>query len=693
MLCILCSENSAFKLILPCLHVVCNDCLHTFLGCNNTPHFIFSCPECDLKIQIPKEGVSAFKRCIPQLDLALPPGPGVGDGQENGNIQLNGNGSINCCPLNTDGNAYILSQITDTDTVRKFNNDVNNVVKGGTVVGDCVGTPGNGTDGNSYRNSNPNSDEIHTSNTKYKHDVSVAKLTNVENVNKVCQASDNKSSIGNRIAFSVTESCCPHVLSKHHTPVRDVDFYCAQCDTIICEDCVADSHADHKCTEMSQTIKNKKEYLNELLAQVKANSSKCDDYLDHIKKFRLHLDATKEKLHIQIQERAKNLCTMIENRKTILLAELDSICHVNTDKYTEQENVINNRLCKFNDACQFASDVIKNSSNIEFINLHNEMTSRLLNLVHQAQTSTEQLQLLNLRIAIPEKDKEESHLDRLFGGLMQGNINFTDTELVTSFDIELNWPMGLQVTRNQDYVIVGKDGAFESSGRVLFYNRQAQLQMSHKLEEKQLPCDVMCLDDGAVLVSDNRGQITKYSPKGIVLTTWQNMFKGIGRMTSCGHNDFLVTSSEDRCIFKYNSDAQLLSTVPSPDCRVKLQEPHYVATNENNDIIVSDFKLNAIFVFDVNGDFIMEYGNDEAPMKCLSALCCDPFNNMLVADFPNDQVSLVSKSGQFLGYLLTKENGIACPNFVSLDHDGHLFVGQYGGEIKVFRYLSYVKNV
>jgi len=80
-------------------------------------------------------------------------------------------------------------------------------------------------------------------------------------------------------------------------------------------------------------------------------------------------------------------------------------------------------------------------------------------------------------------------------------------------------------------------------------------------------------------------------------------------------------------------------------------------------------------------------------MKCPSALCCDAFNNILVADFTSDCVHLVSPAGRFLGRLLTKDDGISCPTFLSLDVDrGRLYVGQYGGEVLVFRYLSCIKH-
>ena len=74
-------------------------------------------------------------------------------------------------------------------------------------------------------------------------------------------------------------------------------------------------------------------------------------------------------------------------------------------------------------------------------------------------------------------------------------------------------------------------------------------------------------------------------------------------------------------------------------------------------------------------------------------MCCDAFDNVLVADFVGNGVHLISRTGLHLGRLLNKTHGVACPNFLTLDQDGRLYVGQYGGDVLVFRYLSYIKHV
>ena len=103
----------------------------------------------------------------------------------------------------------------------------------------------------------------------------------------------------------------------------------------------------------------------------------------------------------------------------------------------------------------------------------------------------------------------------------------------------------------------------------------------------------------------------------------------------------------------------------------------------------------SIFIANMSGCIVHVIENSKdmpTPIVCPSALIFDAFSNLLIADFTSDNIHLVSKSGHYLGCLLSSEHGISCPNAMTFDHDGHLLIAQYGGDVQVYRYLSYVKQ-
>ena len=260
-------------------------------------------------------------------------------------------------------------------------------------------------------------------------------------------------------------------------------------------------------------------------------------------------------------------------------------------------------------------------------------------------------------------------------------------------------------------IIAGKTGAIEGEGQVLFYESLILPPKVYSCATKRTPNDVTALSEPhrSFLVSDSGGSIMKFSSRGVLLSVIDNVFKGIGRLASDKQNLLYVTSSSEHCVYIFDHDMTKLSTVTALDQMVC---PHYVAVNQFSDVIISDMDTNALLCFCDNkvkfsykgtlhtnlepedtksvGEVAPSDGNK---LRCFSAVCCDSFDNILIADFMNDCIHYVSSSGEFLGYLLLRKDGISCPNFLTIDHEGQLIVGQYGGDINVYNYISYTKHV
>ena len=643
--CIFCKNASDCHVLLPCLHTACPECLREFLEPNSSAKSIFSCPVCEFKIQVPKEGISGFKRLRTPVKTVV---------------------ETHCTELSNE----VHKEKNYTDSDNNLNPKPLSDIKRDKVDGDVSNVNGpNGT-----------------------HQQLKTKLN--ENVNNNACVDKCKLFDGQHL-LEPSNICCPHILDDTRTCI-----YCTSCDMIMCDTCCDDAHKDHNCADLSQTAKQKKEYINELLTRLETKMSLYDDEMEQIDTFCEHLCKTKEQMKAAIQNRADHLCSMIQVRKQTLTDELEAFCSSNTQYYETNRRHAKKERAIICDSLDFAKGTVRcdvgSAGDVQLLNIYNAMTSRLLHLIHQAESELHAVDMFNIRLDALEKGREDLHLEKLFGSLVQGNINCADVERVASFNIDLTWPVSLAITKSQDFVVVGKMGAFEANGQIMFYNRQGRL-LHHKELCNRLPYDVVCLQDGTIMMSDTWGQLSTYTADGTVVSTMRDMFKGTGRLAVTNDNEILVTSSEQHCVLKYTKDGELLTSLPNEESSgdMVLQEPHYVATNSNGNVIVSDFKQNCIFIFDSAGTLLLrcsEENSTQTQLKSLFALCCDPFNNMLVADFPNDQVYLVSPFGQFLGCLLTKKNGISCPNFVTLDHAGHLFVGQYGGEILVFRYLSCMKH-
>lgn len=484
--------------------------------------------------------------------------------------------------------------------------------------------------------------------------------------------------------------------------INRAQYHCSVCDVYVCEPCQLSHHGQHTVFTIPDARTNKHKYLSELLDDMTALNNKFNTQALQLANALNHLKVSTSTVIKEIEDRAAMICSMIQQRKTQLVTQIKGIQQTWEVKYSEQQTNLGKRQDALNGACAFTNMVLTKGIDRDVI----DMTGDLANRLHQLSAKTEEngngttdsVAVFNLKLDVPDWARDDLVWDKALGSLISGVIHCGTVYVSHTFDIDLTWPTGMAQTKDHNFVVVGKTGALEQQGKVMYYNRHGQLLNSCDLGNT-VPFDVVSLPAGDVLVSGSGGQIIQFSQYGDHTGTMQDKFKGTGRMAVTPQGHVMVTSSDEKKVLVYDITGKLKWSFPGPwmqQQQVHISHPHYIASNAHNETVVSDFKENTVFVFNTDGDLVFTYDGphvEDGKLKCSSAVCCDSFDNILVADFMADSVHLISRSGSFLGHLVTSNNGISCPNFMTVDSDGHLFIGQYGGHITVFQYLSHMRLV
>ena len=482
----------------------------------------------------------------------------------------------------------------------------------------------------------------------------------------------------------------------------DGGYFCNECNRLMCQACRETLHGGHAATRLKDFLASRRLYVQKLAEQLKMKQERHERRLHQVETAQEQLDNTKKSLERAIRSRADCLSQMVFRRRDDLLRELEKEYASCVDQYRSKVDLLMGEMSSFDDSVRFAEAVIAVANLDDIVNLHDDITSQLNRLVNHVEEA--RLELLSMHIDIPEAGKEESLLDRLFGLLVRGNVSCGGADLLLTFNVNLQWPTSFAMVKgSRDFAIAGKSGAFASEGKVLFYDRLGGQVATYVFEENCLPLDMVSTSGGDIFVSDSRGRIIKFTSAGRLVEIWEDRFAGgsAGRMALTNNGLYILVSSSSpqKCIRKYmTSDCRLVETIQlrTGGATSDLIDVNSIATNSSSDIVVSVSETKAVHVFSACGRFLHTYPDTTVAasgmMKCPSAVACDPFGNILVADFTGDCIHLIAQSGQFVGRMLTCDDGISCPNFVVLDPDGHLCVGQYGGEILLFRYLSYVKH-
>jgi len=503
-----------------------------------------------------------------------------------------------------------------------------------------------------------------------------------------------------------TEHTTAEPLSEH----LEISSCCAEISSVNC-------HCDLTSDDRRTLSEAKLSQIRSLLQDVDDRQHDCKLALQRTKLASGELSARKNAVCNAITSRADYLCQLILSRRDELFDELERVHSQSGAEYSERISTLGTYSRNLKDSSQFAESLL--AAGNASVELESDVLARLNYLV-MCDTPTRVPdgvpEITAMRLDVPDGQHEESHLEKLFGSLTKGTVG--TVELVKSFTTDLHWPTGFVVSRNHEMVLAGKPGAFAEGGRVTFYDSRGVCTHSHSLPAGHVPIDVVGMASGHVLVSDVSGRITKFTSCGGLLVEWTKMFEGAnGHMAVIGGSDqLLVNSAAEFCIHCYREmDGQRLRTFTlqwPPDITNTMPDITAVAINSRNEVIITASNLRNPYFFTFEGYFMhicsttdqgiktdpdayhgVVNGLNASSFGLPSAVCCDSFDNILVADFLSNCVHLLSSSGAPLGRLLTKTHGVACPTFLALDHDDRLYVGQYGGEVVLFRYLSCVKHV
>lgn len=173
---------------------------------------------------------------------------------------------------------------------------------------------------------------------------------------------------------------------------------------------------------------------------------------------------------------------------------------------------------------------------------------------------------------------------------------------------------------------------------------------------------------------------TDWNPKDLCIGNQDEMFV-------C-----LVENHEGK-VAKFNKNGQLLvQFVLDAEGNRLFEEPSYICTNLISDICISDTRKHAIIVLDTTGRRKFEYRRSDADDRHPfdpRGIDTDSDGNIIVVDYGNYEIILISNSGEFLACLLDRNDGLSRPCDVSLDNENKLWVAECrSGKVKVFQIFS-----
>ncbi|XP_048017838.1 tripartite motif-containing protein 3 [Megalobrama amblycephala] len=231
----------------------------------------------------------------------------------------------------------------------------------------------------------------------------------------------------------------------------------------------------------------------------------------------------------------------------------------------------------------------------------------------------------------------------------------------------------------------------------------------------QRPTGVAVDMNGDIIVADYDNRwLNIFSPDG----KFKNKI-GAGRLmgpkgVAVDKNGHIITADNKACcVFIFQSNGKLVTkfgakgtserqfadkSTPNTPTEPKQSKsgpafsPHFVAINNKNEIVVTDFHNHSVKVYNADGEFLFKFGSHgegNGQFNAPTGVAVDGNGNIIVADWGNSRIQVFDSSGSFLSYINTTADPLYGPQGLALTSDGHVAVADSGNHcFKVYRYLQ-----
>lgn len=531
-----------------------------------------------------------------------------------------------------------------------------------------------------------------------------------------------------------TEHYCLH--TKHKQQV--LDLYCNTCNCLICRDCIITVHRDHDIVELSVVAETCRRGMKEALKHAHEVISSLTRAIDGNMRMVQQIEASKHEAKLIITQQFTELIRALEERKQVLLSELETIAlsnqtSLNLQKeqfeklqqhigvYTETASYIlqshtdcqvlapGGLVCtELNAALKSVEGVSLISNRRSYITMSYEGRSDLMSDLskygrvvvlspspHESKCMFEPVARVNTQycaevetmastgrryphggLVVKAVLKHGSQDDLSVSGEVQDHGDGTYTISVTPRG---SGPHQLHVTMDNLHVANSPYDLKVKGDYTTLRDTKQSISVSGK------PLCVALHENGDIYVGSNDNQIYVYDQSGIL----KNTFGAKGQF-SCPFDIFIkkdtiyVADMWNHCVQVLTTKGKVSFTLGKKGSgQGEFNGPCCVVVDSKERIIVADSGNNRVQIFNLNGNWVQTIDGSGPAHLCKSprGLALDSQGNIYVAAFGSSIIKAFTSYGV---YIKTYES-LNAPRGLAVDEDGYCLVSECKGNcVSVF---------
>ena len=175
----------------------------------------------------------------------------------------------------------------------------------------------------------------------------------------------------------------------------------------------------------------------------------------------------------------------------------------------------------------------------------------------------------------------------------------------------------------------------------------------------------------------NNHRVQKFEISGKFLILFASKGSGNGQLTKplgiTVHNDKVyVAECSGKRISVFQLDGQFSHIIGSGH----LSNPHYIAVNSNNQLLVADYNHHCIFIFTLDGNYVGKFGT-QTQLGGPSGIATDEYGIILVTDNTNNSVLIFDQEGVFIHSFGSSGSGhgqFSYPRQIAISPTGDIYI-------------------
>ena len=489
------------------------------------------------------------------------------------------------------------------------------------------------------------------------------------------------------------------VKCRNH-PDQPYDNYCQVCDMLICRECRLLDHMGHKYVSIEEAHKKGERKLLDLIAKATLKQQGLVSKQRRVGRSMAEIDSMEETLGKYIDKVTQEIIDKLLREKEDTLLRLKHHMDKQRGEVSEQKSEIDTELKKINTGIDVCGEVVKKGRNDEMLFLAPVMQKRLTHLASTTLDTKVENQIDFPGISLRDEFKNVNELSVFYFSSEDENGPNKLALLPGKPSMSLKLLDRIKILGPRDYMPPKITGlACTGDGKIVVGdagNVNVKLfSSSGQYEDTLLSCKPVAIAacNRIVAVSDRFSvvliSIDKKFRRRIALENNGSVF-AVAAYKGESQGCFVVLVPIANTFKVIDTKGDFIKEFPmvQPRRRGMQRTPMYLASNNQGELIFSDWGSNSIVHINTEGEILHEYrcgnigryNNGWQP----GGMSVDFYDNIVIADQQNGELFILNKDLRIIYKRKMTKDGIIKPLLISSDGQGHYIVAGKGGSVNVY---------